>query len=77
MVNLFDILINDILSVFVDVSVLSEPIGIAGWSLSYLDIFKTFFVVIVSYIVVWLFLILPFRLLQCLMNWKSIKGGKR
>lgn len=77
MVNLFDILINDILSVFVDISVLSEPIGIANWSLSYLDIFKVLFVVVSSYIVVWLFLILPFKLLQRLMNWKSIKGGKR
>lgn len=76
MVNLFDILINDILSVFIDVSLLSEPIGIASWSLSYLDIFKVFFVVVASYIVVWLFLILPFKLLQRLMNWKSIKGGK-
>ncbi len=77
MVNLFDVLINDILSVFIDVSILSEPIGIANWSLSYLDIFKILFVIVASYIVVWLFLILPFKLLKNLMNWKSIKGGKR
>lgn len=76
MVNLFDILINDILCVFIDVSILSEPIGIAGWSLSYLDIFKFLFICVISYIVIWLFLILPFKFLQKIMNWKRIKGGK-
>ena len=47
---LFDILINDILSVFIDISVLNNAIGIADWSLTYLDIFKLFYVVAISYL---------------------------
>lgn len=77
MSNLFDILINDILGVFIDVGVLNSSIGIGSWSLKYLDIFKVLYVCVVSYIIVWLFLILPFKILQKIMRYKDIKGGKR
>jgi len=77
MSNLFDILINDILCVFVDVSMLNNPIGIADWSLSYIDIFKVLFICICSYIVVWLFLILPFKVLQKIMRYRDLKGGRK
>lgn len=76
MVNLFDILVNDILSIFIDTQILNNKIGIANWSLTYFDIFKILFVLIASYIVVWLFMILPFRVLQRIMRYKQIKGGK-
>lgn len=75
--NLFDILINDILGVFIDVSILNDTIGIADWSLQYIDIFKILFTCVASYIVVWLFLILPFKVLQKIMRYKEIKGSKK
>ncbi len=75
MCNLFDILINDILGVFIDVNLLDSTIG--SWSFKYIDIFKVLYVCVVSYIVVWLFLILPFKILQKIMRYKDIKGGKR
>ena len=46
---LFDILINDILSIFIDPSILNTAIGIADWSFTYMDIFKLFFVVAIFY----------------------------
>lgn len=75
--KLFDILINDILSVFIDVSVLNNSIGISNWSLTYLDIFKLFYVVVVSYFVVWIFLIVPIKFLKKIMNYQSLKGGRK
>ena len=75
--NLFDILINDILCVFINVESLNSVIGIADWSLTYMDIFKFLYVLISSYIVVWLFLILPFRVLQKIMRYKEIKGSRK
>ncbi len=75
--KLFDILINDILGVFIDVSVLNSKIGIANWSITYLDIFKLFFVVVVSYFIVWMFLIVPIKCLKKIMNYNSLKGGKK
>lgn len=74
--NLFDILINDILCVFINVDLLNTTIGIANWTFTYLDIFKFLYVVISSFIVVWLFLILPFKVLQKIMRYKDIKGGR-
>lgn len=75
--NLFDILINDILGVFIDTNLLYETIGIADWSLQYIDIFKILFTCVASFIVVWLFLILPFKVLQKIMRYKEIKGGRK
>lgn len=75
--NLFDILINDILGVFIDINVLNSSIGIGSWSLKYIDIFKVLYVCIVSYIVVWLFLILPFKILQKIMRYRELKGGRK
>lgn len=75
--NLFDILINDILGVFIDINVLNSSIGIGSWSLKYIDIFKVLYVCIVSYIVVWLFLILPFKILQKIMRYRELKGDRK
>lgn len=75
--NLFDILINDILGVFIDVNLLNDTIGIADWSLSYIDIFKILFTCVASFIVVWLFLIFPFKILQKIMRYRDIKGGRK
>lgn len=72
---LFDILINDILSVFIDVSVLNNAIGIADWSLTYLDIFKLFYVVAISYFIVWFFVWLPITYLKKVIGYKSLKKG--
>lgn len=77
MSNLFDILINDILGVFINVEVLNSVIGISDWSLTYMDLFKFLYVIISSYIVVWLFLILPFKVLQKIMRYKEIKGSRK
>ena len=76
MSTLYEILINDILSVFLPIESLNNVIGIADWTITYLDIFKILYVVIASYIVVWLFLILPFKVIQRIMRYKQIKGGK-
>lgn len=75
--KLFDLLLNDILSIFIDIELLSNPIGIAGWSLTYLDIFKFLYVSCVSYFVVWFFVILPIVVLKKIMRYKELKGGKR
>ena len=75
--NLFDILINDILGVFINVEVLNSVIGISDWSLTYMDLFKFLYVIMSSYIVVWLFLILPFKVLQKIMRYKEIKGSRK
>lgn len=77
MSNLFDILINDILGVFINVEVLNSVIGISDWSLTYMDLFKFLYVIMASYIVVWLFLILPFKVLQKIMRYKEIKGNRK
>lgn len=77
MSNLFDILINDILGVFINTDYLNSVVGIADWSLTYMDIFKFLYVIVSSYIVVWLFLILPFRVLQKIMRYKEIKGSRK
>lgn len=77
MSNLFDILINDILGVFINTEYLNSVVGIADWSLTYMDIFKFLYVIVSSYIVVWLFLILPFRVLQKIMRYKEIKGSRK
>ena len=77
MSNLFDILINDILGVFINTDYLNSVVGIADWSLTYMDIFKFLYVIVSSYIVVWLFLILPFRVLQKIMRYKEIKGRRK
>ena len=73
---LFDILINDILSIFIDPTILNSTIGIADWSISYMDIFKLFFVIAISYFIIWLFVILPIAILKKVMRYKEIKGGK-
>lgn len=75
--NLFDILINDILGVFINVEVLNSVIGISDWSLTYMDLFKFLYVIMASYIVVWLFLILPFKVLQKIMRYREIKGSRK
>ena len=75
--KLFDLLLNDILSIFIDIELLSNPIGIAGWSLTYLDIFKFLYVSCISYFVVWFFVILPIVVLKKIMRYKELKGGKR
>lgn len=77
MSSLFDILINDILGVFINVEVLNSVIGISDWSLTYMDLFKFLYVIMASYIVVWLFLILPFKVLQKIMRYKEIKGNRK
>ena len=41
---LFDILINEILSIFIDPTILNCAIGISDWSFTYMDIFKLFIV---------------------------------
>ena len=76
MSNLYDILINDIMGVFINVDILNNVIGISDWSFKYIDIFKILFVCVSSYIIVWLFLILPFKVLQNFMQYRKIKGGK-
>lgn len=73
---LFDILINDILSIFIDPSILNTAIGIADWSFTYMDIFKLFFVIAISYFIIWLFVLLPIAVLKRIMNYRRIKGGK-
>ena len=77
MSNLFDILINDILGVFINTDYLNSVVGIAEWSLTYMDLFKFLYVIMASYIVVWLFLILPFKVLQKIMRYKEIKGSRK
>ena len=72
---LFDILVNDILSIFIDISILNNQIGIANWAITYMDLFKFLYVIVVSYIVVWLFLIMPFKILKKIMQYDKWKGG--
>jgi len=73
---IFDILINEILSLFIDPSILNTPIGIADWSLAYIDIFKLFFVIAISYFIIWFFVLLPIAILKKIIGYKKIKGGK-
>lgn len=74
---LFDILVNDILSIFIDISILNNQIGIANWAITYMDLFKFLYVIVVSYIVVWLFLIMPFKILKKIMQYDKWKGGHK
>ena len=74
---LFDILVNDILSIFIDISILNNQIGIANWGITYMDLFKFLYVIVVSYIVVWLFLIMPFKILKKIMQYDKWKGGHK
>ena len=62
--NLYNILIEHILPVFIDMETLGENISI----------FKVLFVIVSSYIVIWFFLIMPFKICQKIMQcnkWKK------
>ena len=73
---LFDLLVNNFLSLFIDIEILNSPIGIASWSISYMDIFKLFYVIAISYFLVWFFVILPVNILKKIMRYKRIKDSK-
>ena len=72
--TLFDVLVNDILSVFINHELLN--VGIAGSAFTYLDIFKVLFVAVISYFVVWLFVLLPWKVCKKIMQYDKLKGGK-
>ena len=73
---LYDILVNDFLSLFIDIEILNSPIGIANWLITYLDIFKLFYVVAITYFLVWFFVHLPINILKKIMRYKRIKDSK-